>query len=98
MRLLTLTGPGGVGKTRLALELARVFDARFVSLASVGDAEQVAPAIADALEITRVPGEPAEDALHRALAGGRALIVLDNLEHLPGAAAVVARLLERAPG
>jgi predicted ATPase/DNA-binding SARP family transcriptional activator len=97
VRLLTLTGPGGVGKTRLALELARAFDARFVSLASAGDAEQVAPAIADALDVTRVPGEPAEDALHRALAGDATRIVLDNLEHLPGAAPVVARLLAHAP-
>ena len=64
-RLLTLTGPGGVGKTRLAIEVARTLgSARFVSLASVTDAEQVAPAIGDALDITRVPGEAAEDALH----------------------------------
>ena len=60
-----------MGKTRLAVELARALDARFVSLASVGGAEQVAPAIADALDIARVPGEPAEEALHRALARPR---------------------------
>ena len=96
VRLLTLTGPGGVGKTRLALELARTLDGRFVSLAAVGDAEQVAPAIGDALDIARVPGEAAEDALQRALAGERSLLVLDNLEHLPGVEAIVARLLARA--
>ncbi|MDA0162379.1 winged helix-turn-helix domain-containing protein [Solirubrobacter ginsenosidimutans] len=97
IRLLTLTGPGGVGKTRLAVELARALDARFVSLASVGGAQQVAPAIADALDIARVPGEPAEEALHRALAASETRVVLDNLEHLPDAAPVIAGLLERAP-
>ncbi|HEY6891431.1 MAG TPA: BTAD domain-containing putative transcriptional regulator, partial [Solirubrobacter sp.] len=97
VRLLTLTGPGGVGKTRLAIELARALDARFVSLAPVGGAEQVASAIADALEIARVPGESAEEALHRALAAAETRVVLDNLEHLPDAAPVIAALLERAP-
>jgi predicted ATPase len=97
VRLLTLTGPGGVGKTRLALETARTHGGRFVSLASVGAADQVARAICDALDVTRVPGEPAEAALHRELSDDHAAIVLDNLEHLPGVAAIIGRLLEHAP-
>ncbi|WP_169542329.1 AfsR/SARP family transcriptional regulator [Solirubrobacter soli] len=97
VRLLTLIGPGGVGKTRLALEIARAHGGRFVSLASVGEADQVATAICDALDVTRVPGEGAEDALHRELADEHGAVVLDNLEHLAGVEAVVGRLLERAP-
>jgi DNA-binding SARP family transcriptional activator len=97
VRLLTLIGPGGVGKTRLALEVARSHRGRFVSLASVGDPDQVARAICDALDVTRVPGEEAEAALHRELATDDTPIVLDNLEHLPGVEAVIGRLLEHAP-
>ncbi len=96
-RLLTLIGPGGVGKTRLALELARARGGRFVSLAALNDAEQLAPAVSDALRIARVPGERAEDALRRTLHGEPTTLVLDNLEHLPGAAAVIGRLLSNAP-
>ena len=99
VRLLTLTGPGGVGKTRLALEVARSARARFVSLASVGDAEQIAPAICDALDVTRVPGEPAPGRAARARSPASAhTVVLDNLEHLPGAEAVVASLLHARAG
>jgi predicted ATPase/DNA-binding SARP family transcriptional activator len=97
VRLVTLTGPGGVGKTRLALEVARMVDASFVSLASLTDAGEVAPAMCEALGVARVPGEPAEDALHRALAREQAVIVLDNLEHLPHVEGVVRGLLSQAP-
>jgi predicted ATPase/DNA-binding SARP family transcriptional activator len=97
VRLLTLIGPGGVGKTRLALETARAHSGRFVSLASVGDPDQVARTICDALDVTRVPGEAAEAALHRELGGDDAAIVLDNLEHLPGVETVIGRLLDHAP-
>src|SRR4051794_5249381 len=94
VRLLTLTGMGGVGKTRLALEVARALGARFVPLASITDSDQIARAICDALKARIGPGESAEDALYRALAGEASVLVLDNLEHLPGAAAFVSRLLE----
>ena len=94
VRLLTLTGMGGVGKTRLALEVARALGARFVPLASITDSDQMARAICDALKAAIRPGESAEDALYRALADEASVLVLDNLEHLPGAAAFVTRLLE----
>ena len=83
MRLLTLTGPGGVGKTRLAIEVARAAGGRFVSLASIADADRIPSAICDALTSLACPGETGADALDRALDRGPPLLVLDNLEHLP---------------
>ncbi|HET8754491.1 MAG TPA: BTAD domain-containing putative transcriptional regulator, partial [Solirubrobacteraceae bacterium] len=96
-RLLTLTGPGGVGKTRLAIEVARAAGGRFVPLAAIADAARIPDAVCDALGIRGTAGEAATDVVARALAGAPVLLVLDNLEHMPGAAAVVAGLLERAP-
>jgi predicted ATPase/DNA-binding SARP family transcriptional activator len=95
-RLLTLTGPGGVGKTRLATLVARARAGRFVSLASVAEAEQVPSAIADALGIARAPGEPAEVALRRALRGESMLLVVDNFEHLRPAARLLVDLVSHA--
>ena len=93
VRLVTLTGPGGVGKTRLALELAGEVAALFVSLAPVTETSQVASAICDSLAVARVRGEPAEEALSRVLAEERSTLILDNLEHLPGVEALVGRVL-----
>jgi predicted ATPase/DNA-binding SARP family transcriptional activator len=97
-RLLTLVGPGGVGKTRLAVEVARAAEGRFVSLASTAGVERVPAAICDALALPRIPGEPEADALERAIGREPILLVPDNLEHLPGSGALFAGLLERAPG
>jgi predicted ATPase len=90
-RIVTLTGPGGSGKTRLALQAAAESVERygdgvwFVSLAALWDPHLIEPTIA------RVVGGP--DDLHEFLAGKRTLLVLDNLEQLlPGAADIVARL------
>jgi predicted ATPase/class 3 adenylate cyclase len=90
-RIVTLTGPGGSGKTRLALQAAAESVERygdgvwFVSLAAVRDPQLIEPTIA------RVVGGP--DDLHEFLAGKRTLLVLDNLEQLlPGAAEIVVRL------
>ncbi len=90
-RIVTVTGPGGSGKTRLALQAAAESVERygdgvwFISLAAVRDAQLIEPTIA------RVVGGP--DDLHEFLAGKRTLLVLDNLEQLlPGAADVVVRL------
>jgi predicted ATPase/class 3 adenylate cyclase len=101
-RLVTLTGTGGVGKTRLSLAAAASLDQAFphgvffIPLAAVRDGEVMWKAIAD---ILNVAGDgTAEGAVTAYLAGRRALLVLDNLEQLAGAAAVVAGLLAAAPG
>ncbi len=98
VRLLTLTGPGGIGKTRLALETARRMAAAFpdgvffVSLGDVKDASLVAPELAKALGIIETrPG--LESLLAERLASVRALIVLDTFEHLTPAAPLVYALV-----
>jgi non-specific serine/threonine protein kinase len=104
VRLLTLTGPGGVGKTRLALEAAARVAERFpdgvtfVDLAPVSEPEMVLPAIARTLGARDPAGAPAIEQLMAALREAQSLIVLDNLEHLVAAAPELARLLERCPG
>jgi predicted ATPase/DNA-binding XRE family transcriptional regulator len=103
VRLLTLTGPGGVGKTRLALEVAfRVLDAVpdgavFVDLAPVRDAELVLSAIAQALGVQVSPGLSLREAVYAELQGKRLLSILDNFEHVPAAAVAVADLLAACP-
>ena len=97
-RLLTLVGPGGVGKTRLAVEVARAAGGRFVPLASTAGVVRIPAVICDALGVARIPAETDLEALDRALDRGAMLLVLDNLEHLPGAGALIADLLDRAHG
>jgi predicted ATPase/class 3 adenylate cyclase len=98
-RLVTLTGPGGTGKTRLALEVAnRVLPefadgAFFVDLAPIADPEQVSPAICEVLSVREKPGSDLTDTLVSWLAGKELLLVLDNFEHLLEAAALVERVL-----
>jgi predicted ATPase/class 3 adenylate cyclase len=102
VRLVTLTGTGGVGKTRLALAAAAALGEAFpqgvffVALAAVRDVEVMWKTLADSLDVS-VEGQAA-DAVTGYLAGRRALLVLDNLEQLDGAGAVVAALLAAAPG
>jgi predicted ATPase/DNA-binding SARP family transcriptional activator len=92
-RLVTLTGPGGTGKTRLALAAARAAQAGFpagvgwVELAQVEDPDLVGQAIATRLDVPDTPGQDATEAVAKYLADHRLLIVLDNCEHLAGAAA-----------
>src|SRR5690349_18729154 len=92
-RLVTVTGPGGVGKTRLAGEVAGRVAGRFADgvwlaeLASVGHPEQVPAAVAVALGVREQAGVPAAEALMRVLARRQLLVVLDNCEHVIGAAA-----------
>jgi predicted ATPase/DNA-binding CsgD family transcriptional regulator len=92
-QLVTVTGPGGAGKTRLAGEVARRVAGRFedgvwlVELAMVRDPEQVPAVVAAALGVREQPGVPAAGTLARALARQQVLLVLDNCEHVIGAAA-----------
>ena len=103
VRLLTLTGPGGVGKTRLAIESARTVEADFadgacfVSFASLLRSEDVPAAILDALGIVLLSGESATQALERFLAAKQVLLVVDNLEHLPAAGSFIGGLLRACP-
>jgi predicted ATPase/DNA-binding XRE family transcriptional regulator len=91
-QVLTLTGAGGVGKTRLAVELGygALDDCEdgvwFVDLATIRDSGDVARAIADALGIRERAGQPLIDAVADALRRKRLLLILDNCEHVVGAA------------
>jgi predicted ATPase/class 3 adenylate cyclase len=103
VRLLTLTGPGGSGKTRLALhaaaELGDAFPdgVFFVPLAAVTDAALVPVTIAAALGLRESAGETPREHLLASLAGKRMLLLLDNLEHLPDASPFIGELLSTAP-
>src|SRR5882724_10419012 len=101
-RLLTLTGPGGIGKTRLATEVARrlASDERrgafFVDLSHLSDPRLVASRIANALHLS-AGGRPVEEALADHLAHEPPLLVLDNFEQLTEAAPLLGRLLSASP-
>jgi predicted ATPase len=103
VRLLTLTGPGGTGKTSLALQAATDLleefadGAFFVSLAAISDAHLVASIIAQELLVQEAAGKPLLDSLKEHLRDKQMLLVLDNLEHLLTAAALVAELLAECP-
>jgi predicted ATPase/DNA-binding CsgD family transcriptional regulator len=103
VRLLTLLGPGGVGKTRLALAVAAVAVERFadgagfVSLAAVSDAALVPSAIAQPLGIRETGDRPLSETLTTSLQGTNLLLVLDNLEHLLPATPLIADLLRTCP-
>jgi predicted ATPase/DNA-binding CsgD family transcriptional regulator/DNA-binding XRE family transcriptional regulator len=92
-RLVTVTGPGGSGKTRLAAEVAIKVAGQFadgawlIELAPVTDPAQVGSAVAVALGVREQQGEPAAGAVARVLARRQLLVVLDNCEHVIGAAA-----------
>ncbi len=102
--LLTLIGPGGTGKTRLALQVGAALlpefrdGVWFVEFASLADPELVASRIAGALHLGEEPGRTYEDMLIDHLRGRQALLILDNCEHLIGSCARIAqRLLESCP-
>ena len=97
VRLITLTGTAGVGKSRLALEVARQSEgATFVALASLTDPMLVPSVVAASLNLPDVAGAESA-ALVEALRDRRGLLVLDNFEHLLAAAAMVADLLAGCP-
>ncbi|HVE95087.1 MAG TPA: adenylate/guanylate cyclase domain-containing protein, partial [Acidimicrobiales bacterium] len=104
-RLLTVTGAGGCGKTRLALHAAAdAIDAYpdgewFVDLAPLSDPELVVPTLAAVLGIKETPGRDWVDTIAQRLSGHRALVVLDNCEHVIAASAELADgLLRSCPG
>lgn len=103
-RLLTLTGAGGSGKTRLAIQTATDLIDRFangvwwVELAALTEGEQVAQAVAKALGVTERPQEPAVQSVVNFLGEKELLLVIDNCEHLVAASAQLAvELLSRCP-
>src|ERR1700719_2770731 len=103
VRLVTLTGPGGVGKSRLMVEAARRLGpgfadgARFLQLSSVSAADLVAPAVAAGLGLNTSAGRLTAD-LESYLRPRRLLLALDNFEQVTGAAPLLAELLGATPG
>ncbi len=103
-RLVTLLGPGGIGKTRLSLQVAaEVLEAYpdgvwFVDLAPLREASLIASAVARAAGIREESARPIAETLKEALRDERVLLVLDNFEHVLGAAPLVANLLAACPG
>jgi predicted ATPase/class 3 adenylate cyclase len=104
LRILTLTGTGGAGKTRLALQLAAEAIERFpngvffVSLSPVRDWELVVPTVARTLGLREYPGETMLETLTQYVRDKELLLLLDNLEHVVAAAPAISGLLASAPG
>lgn len=102
IRLVTLTGPGGVGKTRLAWAAAETLAGRFadgalfVDLAALSDPAQVEPAVARALSLSLARDQRLADVLAASPWNRHALLILDNFEHLLAAAPIVADVLAAA--
>ncbi len=103
-RLITLTGPGGVGKTRLALEFCAQAAADFangvffIPLQALTEPGQVLGEVANALQVRESGSRPLSEALAAALAGKHALLCIDNWEHVVEAAPQLAELLAVCPG
>ena len=102
-RLITFSGPGGIGKTRLAMEVALAHQGAFedgavwVSLASVPSPDLIAPAIADAMGLTLHSAGTVEEQLLHHLQARKLLLALDNFEHLLDGAELLSEILQQAP-
>lgn len=103
-RVLTVSGAGGTGKTRFAIELFKQLQSDFpegsayVSLAAVMQASEVMPTIGTALGITEAHGRSAVDAIATVIGSGRTLLLLDNLEQVLDSASDIADLVARCAG
>lgn len=103
-RLLTLVGPGGIGKTRLAVQAAAdllklyIHGVWFVDLSAITGPEQVLATVAHSLGVPEVASEPRLKTLKRALRQKQLFLLLDNFEHVIEAASDVSELLAAAPG
>jgi predicted ATPase/serine/threonine protein kinase len=104
VRLLSLVGPGGVGKTRLAMEVVSRLTPKwpespvFIPLDGVQDPELVIPTVGRSIGVREGPGQDALDAVLDALEDRRALLALDNFEHLVDAASALEAIIEGCPG
>jgi predicted ATPase/class 3 adenylate cyclase len=102
-RIVTITGPGGVGKTTVLAELGRrlapdfLDGVAFVPLADVADPLQVVPAIAEALDVKEAEGRTLGDGVVALIGDRKALLLLDNLEQVVAAAAELSLLVDRCP-
>jgi predicted ATPase/class 3 adenylate cyclase len=102
-RVVSITGPGGVGKTRIVAELGRMLapefldGVAFVGLAEVTDPADFVPAVAGALDVKEAEGRTLAEGLVALIGDRRALLLLDNFEQVVAAAPDVARLVERCP-
>jgi predicted ATPase len=103
-RIVTVTGPGGVGKTRVLAELGRLLEPEFpdgvgfIPMADITDPADFLPALADALDVKEAEGRTPGQGVVSLLGDKSALLLLDNLEQIVQAAPEVARLVERCPG
>jgi predicted ATPase len=105
VQLVTLTGPGGIGKTRLALEVAAAADAEFpggvcfVPLSAVSDRDLIASTIAQALGVRETGNQSSQESLKDYVSGldQAMLLLLDNFEHLVSAAPVITQMLTTGP-
>jgi predicted ATPase/class 3 adenylate cyclase len=102
-RVVTIMGPGGVGKTRIVVELGRMLvpmfldGVSFVPLADVTDPAQFLAAVAEALDVKEAEGRTLGDGVAALIGDKKALLLLDNLEQVVSAASDVAHLIERCP-
>jgi predicted ATPase/DNA-binding CsgD family transcriptional regulator len=103
VRLVSILGTGGVGKTRLALELARLLSDRFrggavfIPLARLSTIDELLPALAGVLGVQLLPGADLQQAFLKHLAGSEILLVLDNFEHLLDEARLISAILASSP-
>ncbi|MFZ0178297.1 MAG: tetratricopeptide repeat protein [Candidatus Dormiibacterota bacterium] len=103
-RVVTITGPGGVGKTRMLIELGRQLASEFlegiafVTFADVAEPESVVPALADALDVKEAEGRTLIDGVVALIGDTTPLLLLDNMEQVVAAAPHLAELVERCPG